>query len=216
MKFILGPEKFKIDFEFKIPETDKIGIFMSGGLDSTALLSLIITELKNSDRLDKTKIIAFTVKKPTLEPLYAKRMLSLVTQHFNINIQHDNDLENNLDHYKSGNIDPIRKVDMLKKYPNILMYTGFNNTPPTEIKPFEGELGFVYKSTILYKNQFIDMLKTQLIDLYSNLNIEHLIPYTHSCSRMPIGRCNRCYSCNERKWGFTELNLIDPETINLN
>jgi len=215
MKLFLGPDKFQTEFDFTIPKVDQIGIFMSGGLDSTALLSLIITELKNTDRLEQTKIIAFTVKKPTLEPIYAKRMLDLITKHFNVEIQHDNNLENSIKHYNSGTMDLKQITNMLSKYHEILMYAGFNNAPPKEIKPFDGDLGFIYKSSNAYRTPFLNMLKPQMINLYSKLEIEHLIPYTHSCSKWPIGRCNQCYSCNERNWGFSELGLNDPETIHL-
>lgn len=214
MKLVLGPDHLKTNFDFTISETDIIGIFLSGGLDSTVLLCLIIEELRLTKRLDKTRIIAFTVKKPTDEPKYASRMLDLICNHYQTIVEHDNFLENTEEHYKKGRMDPEQINNALQKYKNIILYWGINNMPSKEIKTFNCELKVKYekvKYIDCINSPFLNMLKPQIIDLFYKLKVEHLIPYTHSCSRIPIGNCNSCYSCEERQWGFDELNIINPK-----
>ncbi len=41
MKITIGPKHLEREFTFTIPEVDNIGIFMSGGLDSSAMLTLM-------------------------------------------------------------------------------------------------------------------------------------------------------------------------------
>jgi hypothetical protein len=99
---------------------------------------------------------------------------------------------------------------------NGLMYLSGNNMPPPDIRKFiHGSLGFEYPIHPLYQLPFLDLLKPQMIDILYKLKSEFVIPYAHSCSRQLVGRCNLCYSCEERAWGFAELGLNDPETADL-
>ena len=95
MKIKIGPKHLEREFIFTIPEVDNIGIFMSGGLDSSAMLSLILKELAETDRLKTVSLTAFTLEKPTGEPVYATRILKKFEDHFQVNISHVNNIPNN-------------------------------------------------------------------------------------------------------------------------
>jgi hypothetical protein len=211
MQLIIGPQHLSRSFNFTIPPVENVGIFMSGGLDSAALLCLIINELKHTGRLGTVQIIAFTVHKPTLEPIYASKMIELISNYFNVSIEHNNNLENKEPYLSLGRMDP-GQVDKVKdQYKDkIALYMGVNNMAPASVKQFNGGLGFVYKETASSFMPFINLYKPQLIDILYKLNVEFLIPYTHSCSVQPVGRCDKCYSCQERAWGFEELGLENP------
>lgn len=211
----IGPENLITRFEFNIPDVEKVGIFFSGGLDSLALLSLIIIELKS--KKSNIPCIAFTVEKPTMEPIYADRLLKLVINHFKFNIDHINYIPNQEPYTSLGRIYPFFSFSIYQQYnQKILLYSASNNMPPEDIKKFNGGLGFIYKEQEYIKMPFINLYKPQIIDILYKLDIDYLIPYTHSCAKIPVGRCNQCYSCEERKWGFDALKLDDQETFTFN
>lgn len=214
MNITIGPDHLKKEFTFTIPEVDKIGIFMSGGLDSSAMLSLILKELNDTNRLGTVPVTAFTLKKPTGETIYATRILDMFKKYFQVDITHINNIPNSKEAIQQGRMDFNVIVDTCKKF-NGLVYLSGNNMPPTEIKSFKGKLGFTYIETPLYQLPFLNVLKPQMIDILYKLGTDFVIPYTHSCSRQLEGKCNRCYSCEERSWGFEELSFADPETIKL-
>ena len=214
MKLKIGPFNLEHELTFIIPPTDKIGIFMSGGLDSAALLSLIITELIETNRLDAVSITAFTIEKPTGEPEYADRILKKIENHFETTISHVNNIPNTAAAIQQGRMDHGVVTQTCEMFDGI-MYLSGNNMPSADIKVFNGSLGFTYKPSSLYHQPFLNLIKPQLIDILYKLKMDFIIPYTHSCSTQMIGKCNTCYSCEERKWGFEQLALLDPETTNL-
>ena len=214
MKMIIGPKHLEREFTFTIPATDKIGIFMSGGLDSSAMLSLILKELADTDRLKTVSLTAFTIDKPTGEPMYSTRILKKFEEHFQINIPHVNNIANTKEAIGLGRMDSNVVINTCKQF-NGLMYLSGNNMPPPDVKSFHGGLGFTYAQSPLYQLPFVNLLKPQMIDILYKLGTDFIIPYTHSCSRQLNGRCDECYSCEERSWGFEELSLVDPETIDL-
>jgi hypothetical protein len=214
MKLLIGPTHLQREFIFSIPPVDKVGIFVSGGLDSAAMLSLIITELKNTERLETVPITAFTVEKPTGEPLYSTRILDLYRKEFSININHVNNIENSKEANLKSRMDYNVILQICNDF-NGLVYLSGNNMPEPSIKQFKGSLGFKYPISSLYQLPFLDLLKPQMIDILYKLKSEFVIPYAHSCSRQFVERCNSCYSCEERAWGFEQLGLLDPETMPL-
>jgi 7-cyano-7-deazaguanine synthase in queuosine biosynthesis len=214
MKIKIGPKHLEREFIFTIPETDNIGIFMSGGLDSSAMLSLILKELAETDRLKTVSLTAFTLEKPTGEPVYATRILKKFEDHFQVNISHVNNIPNTEEAIRLGRMDIDVILETCRNF-NGRMYLSGNNMPPSDIKIFKGSLGFTYKQTLLFQQPFLNLLKPHMTDILYKLGTDFIIPYTHSCARQFKGKCNSCYSCEERSWGFEELGLADPETVDL-
>ena len=87
MKLVIGPANLQTDFEFeifkkvgnfttvegRIGHINKIGVYVSGGLDSTALLCLILTELQRIGRMDMP-ITCFTVAKSDMSVIHGMNM----------------------------------------------------------------------------------------------------------------------------------------------
>jgi hypothetical protein len=231
IKFQLGPENLNIDFKFELIRTvgklrlvgeqlgsfDRVGLCFSGGLDSTALLCLLLTEMRDTDLLEKMPpITCFTYLKNDGCTYYAHRLVDRIKKLFNCEINHVTNLENPYmnvmpSFFTENEILPIRE-----KYPNTVLFSGINR-PSHELANFKN------KGTSATPDRseqilgitvpFLNMHKPQILDLYYKLNIEELIPYTHSCMFEPINTCNDCYSCEERAWGFRELGKIDPGTV---
>ena len=109
MHLILGPDGLTTELNFKIPivtlknnKVNRVGVFVSGGLDAAALLCLIISELKATNRLDSTGITAFTIIKDDGSTYYAQRVIDKISNHFGISITHVNNLLNDTDAYAAG------------------------------------------------------------------------------------------------------------------
>jgi len=231
MKLQLASGLFDKEFEFVIftnkgdlkltggfiGHYSNLGVNFSGGIDSLALLCLILTELKRIDRLDTMRITCFTVIKNDGCTYYAGRLLNQVRNKFKCDIEHITNIENPNANELPSWFDSNVMLPIIKSRKNMVLYSGMNVTPPKSVVTFN-HVSLSYKDEA-YKRKhrivtpFYYFYKPQILDILYKLNCDDLLPYTHSCTMMPVGQCNNCYSCEERAWGFRELGKIDPGTI---
>lgn len=240
MKLLLGPENLQTEFDFTIwkqvgtltvvngslKKIDRIGLYLSGGLDSAALLCMILTELKSINRLD-TPITCFTVNKTDCFNQYSKDVLREVQKHFEIDhIEHvifDNDQITSEWLNPRNEIGPnaIRYVANYHKH--MAVYMACNRMAPEEYIKYTTPMltDHGYKINGVYCSPFLFLHKPQMLDIFFKLKVEHIIKYCHSCVIQEVGQCGKCYSCEERAWGFEMLSKIDPSnskvvTVNSN
>lgn len=226
MKLIVGPTNLQTELNFELFKktnavagrlgfVDKIGVYTSGGLDSAALLCLILTELRLTNRTE-VPVICFTIKKSDGPTYYVPRLLQKVEEHFNVKLTHVNDIPNDPIPDLAGNIG-VGPIKFIKDYaPNMITYMGINRMAPDDIRPFKQQLKIDYghnKVNSMYTSPFLFMHKPQILDILYQLGCEDLIQYTKSCSALPIGACGQCYACEERAWGFHALGKTDPGTL---
>lgn len=230
MKLVIGHASLRTDFDFEIlrkngPFTsvegrygsiNKVGVYLSGGLDSMALTCLILTELRNIGKLGTIPVTCFTVAKSDGPTLYATRLIPQIENHFSITLRHVNDIPNDPIPDLTGNLGGY-PIKFIKEYdPNMVVYMGNNRMAADDIRPFSQRLIIDYghrKITPVYSSPFLFLHKPQILDIIYQLGCEDLIPYTHSCTVLPVGACGQCYSCAERKWAFDALGKTDPGTL---
>ena len=219
MILTLGPSVLATNFEFAIDDANKkhtrnydsIGVYLSGGIDSVALLILILTELKSTGNLDKLPITCYTVNKRDFSTDIAPKIVKLLEDKFDTSISHINDMPN-----LSGSMDNVTIktfIDNFIKNRNRLFFVGINKMPPKELVSFKYTLKVNYgnvKDRIIYYSPFMFLHKPQILDIFYKLNCEDIIPYTYSCTVQPNIPCNNCYACEERSWGFKMLEKSDP------
>jgi hypothetical protein len=225
MKLILGPQDLSTELDFTIPtiiwknnQVTQVGVFVSGGHDSAALLCLILSELKATGRLETVAVTAFTVIKDEGSTYYSQRIVKKVSEHFGVPIRHINNVPNSKSAYKAGRIGvhPIRQI-CIDNFQNTILYMAVNRMAPDNIRPFPQRLNVFYRDeAYIYKSPFLLLHKPQILDIYYKLGCESIIQYTHSCTVQAVGSCNNCYSCKEREWGFTALtkdiiNTVEPD-----
>ena len=195
----------------KIYNVKNIGVYLSGGLDSTALLCLIAAEMKTND-ID-LPITCYTVDKKHGYSHCAKNVIDYVEKKFDLSIEHIENIPNNSQANELGNIGPSA-IRYIKKYkPHSLIYMGINRMPPDNIKTFNNKLLIDYgdnEYNDFYVAPFLFLHKPQIIDILYQLKCEDIIPYTHSCVMNKDQPCGKCYSCEERSWGFEVLDRLDP------
>lgn len=230
MKLLLGPKDLQTEFEFTIwkqvgmltfvngsmKKIDRIGLYLSGGLDSAALLCMILTELKSINKLD-TPITCFTVNKTDCFNQYSKDVLREIQKHFEIeHIEHvifDNDQVTEKWLNPRNEIGPKAIKYVSEYHKNMAVYMACNRMAPEEYIKYTAPMltNHGYKiNGANYCSPFLFLHKPQMLDIFFKLGVEDIVPYCHSCVLQDVGKCGVCYSCEERAWGFKMLDKQDP------
>lgn len=219
MKLTLGPSELQTEFIFDILEIlkeagrpiDSIGLYFSGGIDSTALLLLIIAELKNIEKINSIPVHCFSVVKKDYATTITPKILSIIQNRFQVYINHINFIENYDNKKESIHIQTLLRNFVSHR--NTFHFVAINRMPSDSLVKFKNKLNVDYgynKNKVFYYSPFLFLHKPQILDIFYKLNCEDLIPYTYSCTMNEITPCQNCYACEERAWGFTMLNKIDP------
>ena len=168
-----------------IDQQGKVGIVMSGGLDSYVLYHLlddpIVFNIKREDRFDN-----------------ADRVQKLI----NRNVIEINEVSTN--HWDRV---PLTIGQLLKEHNVDSLFCGINHTPPidhfpefdTDAKP-DRPWRFEDKKV---KVPFLHLYKYHIIDLAYQLDLD--LSDTMSCLHNLDTHCGECWQCKEREWGFEQM-----------
>jgi 7-cyano-7-deazaguanine synthase in queuosine biosynthesis len=181
--------------EIPIPETyEKIGIAMSGGMDSTLLASILF------EHLDDSKVTVYTVDLRDSKE-FVKNILAKLGVNPKIEIVPDPKNTN-------GALSPqFQKIMEQVDY----FYTGTNQNPRWADAIENGKKPFRYVKT-QWKNMLTPFgvsYKSHIVDLYFTLGKTDLLPYTHTCTQRAQSSCGVCFACAERKWAFESIERQD-------
>jgi hypothetical protein len=208
MKIICGPKNDQRTVIITLPEKkSRIAVLVSGGLDSAILYYLLL--LENKLRGNIHKIVPISVMRKEGSKYFSSLVIGHVNQAFQLPyndpiIVGDNTLPEE-EQVKSG-------VNHAIKLGFDIVYAGVIEQLPQHMinwRPIPS------KETPRFKTPFQLINKSHIIDIIVKFNQEPLFYITHSCSgeQSQVGRCKGCNGCNERSWGFDQLNLTDPGTI---
>ncbi len=175
------------------PTLEKVGLLFSGGMDSTLVLYMLLEE-KRIKGLN-TEIHCFTANQLGRR-VHSVNVLKL--PEFAGKCIHHQDVPNDT----PEGIRPML-LDLIEG--GWTMYTG-TNAPPVE------NIGGRYPARkyndplppTLF-NPFRYVFKHHILEAYSVLGIEHIVPVTHSCTEIEYGECGGCFACLERKWAYDKL-----------
>jgi 7-cyano-7-deazaguanine synthase in queuosine biosynthesis len=177
--------------EFNIP-TGRVGIFISGGLDSALLYHLLLKEDKNivplllfNNRQQYNRALAVIEYLQTLHQTDCKPILV-------------------------SNEDIRQAINEAIWLGFDLVYLGVTKELEEFLVDWQPNN---FQETKRIRGPFKDMDKSQVVKLAIENQAEHLFLITHSCAVQTQGRCNLCNRCRERAWAFTKLGLTDPGTI---
>jgi hypothetical protein len=180
-----------------VPTTyERIGIAMSGGMDSTLLVSLL------SEHLDSSKVTVYTVDLKT-----SVQSVRDILAHFNFNANHVvlPDPKNPNGALSPSFLEVCKTVDYF--------YTGITMNPPWADSIPDGQKPHRFNK-VQYQNMFMPfglVTKRDLVELMIKTGRESLLPLTHTCTERERGSlsCGLCFACRERKWAFSEHNVTD-------
>jgi len=172
----------------------KIGIMMSGGIDSWVLFNIL-----KSDRWSSPEIVIFNIKRA--DRYDGAERIKLLTGRSEI-IEIDELTTNH------ANRIPTAKDYILKNYGIDELYTGVNHTPPSEhfpelITDERPDRPWNTPSSSKGKYPFLHLYKYHIIDLANRHKIN--LSQTQSCLRELKEHCGICWQCLERQWGYKQL-----------
>lgn len=180
------------------------GLMMSGGLDSTVLLYLMLRDCPSAS------IQPFYIAKHDGSYAYIDGIIEYVNLLFNIRMPEPIKVGSPDIHHTQINQVGIRQV--LYKYPEIeKLFIGINQNPP---QPWgDPKWQFPNRPTsnenARLEMPFMMLHKTHIVDLVDQFKIQALADLTHTCTEQVTGRCLKCFQCNERMWAYETLGLKD-------
>lgn len=190
---------------FEIDLTKKYGILISGGLDSAVLLALILKQYPT------VQMQPFTIPKHDGASLYVNNIIAHLNEKFKTSLPKTIYVGNPDAHHRQQSATAV--VEIFNKYPVDILFNALNKNPP-ELNSLPGAPQRTTKSDnpkiVL---PFVNMLKTDILQLMYDNNLEDLIEITHSCTERQMTRCSQCWQCTERAWAFSQLNKLDKGTF---
>jgi hypothetical protein len=209
MIIFCGPENDKRTITLTLPEEKtKIGVLVSGGLDSAILYYLMLLENEKTGNMHDIFPVSMLRKEGS--KYFSNIVIGYVNSQFKIpfvepQLVGDNSLPDD-QQIKSA------VVQLLEVEGFNMVYVGVIEQLPQHMIEWQP---IPSKENKKFKTPLVSFNKSHIIDLIVQFKQESLFYITHSCSykKFQIGRCNRCNGCNERSWGFSQLGLTDPGTI---
>ncbi len=213
---VVGPEWDRRVIDLEIPYGKKVGLMVSGGLDSAILLYALhkvnpgasITTFCVPREADDAKTHSYAVHQKVSELLGKELpMPTLIGTSVD-----ENSVSATRHLLNSGAYD--------------LIYDGVNHQPPLGFGFYDKNPKMAttesrgsdkgYRAWRIEREglvtPFLHTYKYHLIDLYYKFSVQELIVPTHSCTTLTAGRCNDCNWCWERAWAFDQLGKTDPGT----
>lgn len=183
------------------PFRKRVGILISGGMDS-ALLYYLLVKL-NAESGFIYKITPYTIIREQGSIEYAQPIVDYVNELFGlpatiIETVGDNTLSEQYQ-VESGCKDVLIKSN--------LIYLGL--IEELEIHTIGWRPPIKWKETENRLYPFKDLNKSHIVDLIFQFKQEKLFELSHTCN-MPGPRCGACNGCNERRWGFEQMGYADP------
>jgi hypothetical protein len=182
----------------------KYGIMLSGGLDSTVLLYLMLQHCPTAS------IQPFYIAKHDGSFAYIDGIIEYINMLFNIRMP--NPIKVGSPDIPHSQINQVGIRHVLFKYPEIeKLYIGINQNPP---QPW-GDPKWQFPNRPTSNNSprlempFLHLYKTHIVDLVDQFKIQALADLTHTCTEQVTSRCLKCFQCNERMWAYETLGLKD-------
>lgn len=198
------------------PPFEKIGLFISGGLDSSLLLELYVREQVNVTpyHIDRGEPLEYDAAMRVVEKINEIHNLDLTLEKIQIPLDPE------------GNGDLIKGKEILADKVEC-MIVGDNMRPPSDVTT-------VTRTTIPWRLPvsqqfdypdwelpFLHVDKSYLVKLILDLRCEWIFDLSRSCAEYYINyedelinqgklRCETCFNCKERAWAFQSVGIADP------
>jgi hypothetical protein len=189
-----------MSMNFVHPSNRKIGVLLSGGMDSALMLYLVTKEAASC-------IQPFTVAKHDGASLYVQPIVNWISNRLHISIN-DPIIIGNPNLYHDRIIgDALTRV--IRHNLADVFYVGDNIYPENELP---GGPIRVKHPHHMVKYPLFHLTKIDIVQLYLKHNLLDLLSLTHTCTEQAIGRCTVCWQCRERAWAFKQCEMEDLTT----
>lgn len=218
---------FKYDNDDRCEEREvkTLGIWCSGGADSSMLLYLLAKTIKDEELDIMLQPLSVRRGRPW-NPVYAGNVIDFIIDDLNFKNMKPHEIyyPDINDEYQREDKE-FRERDMKNFNSNFfdIMYSGITTNPPENDKTISknkersrdesSERPLVNKSRMAYYiNPFFRINKKHVAQLYKQYEvIDTLFPITRSCEGFDVDtgnytyHCGKCWWCEERLWAFGRL-----------
>ena len=206
-----------------IPSNKKIGVVVSGGLDSSVLWHMIYGECLKRNQ----ECIPFTVPKVDGALTYATRMLEWSCEFWGTKRLHpwvinsdgvdwNREIAYQGEEVQQQLLGGMKEV-VVNGYADVV-FNGVNEYPPNYEslcsyhtpgpRMLSRDSDYIHEGTPIgeiYLQPFADLTKDKIVLLARELTVLNDISrFSHSCVELIRGRCGECFWCKEREWGFKQ------------
>jgi len=169
----------------------KVGLFFTGGVESTLLLN----RLSKEDNV----LQLYTVLDPSINLDRIENIVTYINGNNNVSVNFPFTIPvKNTKEDKDRTF--IRWALHLAKVEVDMLYIGSNE-----------HMDHLPKREYLNNNKIVlpfkGLQKDRIIEMYKNEGLLELLNMTHSCFIDKISHCSKCIGCVERTWAFERNNL---------
>ena len=189
-------------YDHQLHKNSKIAFLFSAGMDSTIMLYMLLKQLPESG----STLDIYTCAKTDGSVIYVSPLLRKIALKLDIPIHSLRSTLIGDGRMRHDLIVSTAVANLLPHYDYVYLATN-----PTEIIEADNIMIPVRKFSKNPKivDSFETFSKTEILDLYIQHSAVDLLPYTHTCTEVQIGRCDVCYQCRERALAFSKLQLTD-------
>lgn len=206
MQITCGPQSDQRTLSFELAQYTRLGIFVSGGVDSTLLYYLACAE--NVRRNLAHEIVPIIIHRREGSRIHARPVVDAVNRLFNLNTAPARLGDTTLPEKEQVK----RAVTQAFKLPPYFeaVYVGVISNRPEHMVGFEKIHVESHERVFM---PFTNLEKSHIIDIYYQLGIENLLSITFSCDQDETQICGVCNGCRERQWGFDQIHKVDPKHV---
>jgi hypothetical protein len=180
----------------------KIGLFVSGGLDSALVLYLV--HLLRQELQTDNEFTIYTVSRPNNSIARTHAVVDWISNKFEVKYD-------------------IKQVGTDKVHHTLHVISGLREASTDDIdifilgdtkNPNELPNGPNRKSMNLkrFAQPWVGLTKDHLVQEFINCNVPELIAITYSCEKPDDNPCGECWHCDERALAFAKCGHPDPQT----
>lgn len=184
------------------------GVFVSGGVDSSVLLCLImITRMAEGNKVPLT---AFNIMRGAGTEKFSESMMMWINKMFYSDIQ----LEHVALPYGTPHYDCLRVpgLGLLNSRRVHFMFSGCTSNPPSlenhEQAPTRAALDTQHTNP-RWRLPFLHCYKDHIVQLMYDRNLQFIRDVSHTCFAQEEYRCGKCFQCMERAWAFENVGQVD-------
>lgn len=206
MKTTLSVDRTTLDISLNPDVT--YGILMSGGLDSSVLMALLIEESLASGQ-DPEKIFVFTIPKLENSVSVTNSVLAFLEEKYNVKLRRTVTVGDPT--VAHNRVSATAVIEAFTNYPIGLMYMGTTQNPPKgEINQGMEPVRVTHSPSERVILPFIKLDKAQTVNMLVQKNLSELLDITYSCTEQANEPCQVCWQCGERAWALNEFQNRQP------
>lgn len=184
-------------------DVKRIGVMVSGGLDSATLLHFLVKE--NKTKLDPVEIVVCTVPRYDAAVIHSKRIIEFIENFHNVKLTQV-DVGTSDVHSDMQVIEGARDAILRLRFRCVFLAT---TAIPEHLAEGFGAPQRDASPKPLLEQPWGLVTKDQVVKALKDEGLEELIRITHSCTVHQMEHCGQCFNCVERKWALDSNVLID-------